>query len=138
MVHGHGQQRNRGSRARVADAARRRTARARAQAEEARLGANRRRYMRLRPGASGSAVKPHRIRYDLQFVNRDRLLVDWQTHLSASALTRLAQAAGVRGSAAALAAVRDIEIPLPVAISVFVNQTLSGYVEQTRTVYPQF
>jgi hypothetical protein len=77
------------------------------------------------------------IGYDLQFTNRSGLFRDWEPHLPVATIGRLAETLGKPGSADSLAAVRDIEIPLPVAMSVFVGQTLPLYVERTRSVYPQ-
>lgn len=77
------------------------------------------------------------IGYDLRFTDRRRLFLDWEHHLPAATIRRLAETLGQPGSKDSLAAVRDIEIPLPVAMSVFVGQTLPLFVERTRAIYPE-
>lgn len=77
------------------------------------------------------------IGYDLQFVDAQRLRADWGDSVPTTVIDRLAAVVGQTGSNDLLAAVRDIEIPLPIAMSVFLNRTLPQYVEQTRAIYPQ-
>ena len=77
------------------------------------------------------------IGYDLQFVDTQRLRADWGDSIPTTIIERLADVLGQPGSNDLLAAVRDIEIPLPMAMSVFLNRTLPLYVEQTRAIYPQ-
>ncbi len=77
------------------------------------------------------------IGYDLQFVDRDRLRADWEDLIPQSAIELLADVVGRPGSEDLLEGVRGVEIPLPLAMSVFLNRTLPLYVEQTRSIYPE-
>jgi hypothetical protein len=77
------------------------------------------------------------IGYDLQFVDRDRLRADWEDLIPQSAIELLAGVVGRPGSEDLLEAVRSVEIPLPLAMSVFLDRTLPLYVEQTRSIYPE-
>jgi hypothetical protein len=96
----------------------------------------RRRYKNPVWPSTGSGITVG-IGYDLQFVDREHLFGDWGEVVSDSVLERLAAVVGQVGSDALLAAVRDVEIPLPIAMSVFLTRTLPLYVEQTRSIYPQ-
>lgn len=78
------------------------------------------------------------IGYDLQFVKRPAFESDWGGRIPDSAIERLAHALGKRGSDELLAGVRSIDIPLPVAMSVFLERTLPAFVADTRGAYPQF
>ena len=78
------------------------------------------------------------IGYDLRFVNRPDFEADWRGRIPESAIERLSRVLGTRGSNEALASVRSIEIPLPVAMSVFLERTLPAFVTDTRAAYPQF
>lgn len=77
------------------------------------------------------------IGYDLRFVNRLGLEADWGGRLPASAIDQLAGVVGKRGSNELLAGVRSVDIPLPVAMSVFLERTLPAFVAETRVAYPQ-
>jgi peptidoglycan hydrolase-like protein with peptidoglycan-binding domain len=77
------------------------------------------------------------IGYDLSFVSRDRLSADWGDQLPADAISRLADVLGVRGSADLLGRVRDVEVPLLAAVSVFLRRSLPDYLQRTRSIYPQ-
>ena len=78
------------------------------------------------------------IGYDLRFVHRLAFESDWGGRIPDSAIERLARALGTRGSEELLASVRTIDIPLPVAMSVFLERTLPEFVADTRGAYPQF
>jgi GH24 family phage-related lysozyme (muramidase) len=43
----------------------------------------------------------------------------------------------VRGSPGLLARVRDVEVPLLAAVSVFLRRSLPDYLQRTRSIYPQ-
>lgn len=76
------------------------------------------------------------IGYDLQFVDRDRLILDWGEELSPDDLARLAGVVGVFGWAEGLERVRDVEIPLLAAVAVFVGRSLPEYVTHALSIYP--
>jgi len=97
----------------------------------------RRRFTRPVWPSAGSGITVG-IGYDLQFVDRQRLFDDWADVVPDSVFERLASVTGQTGSADALAALQDIEIPLAMAMSVFLTRTLPLCVEHTRAVYPQF
>jgi peptidoglycan hydrolase-like protein with peptidoglycan-binding domain len=78
------------------------------------------------------------IGYDLRFVNRRDFESDWRGRIPEEAIERLARVLSRTGSNAALAGVRTVEIPLPVAMSVFLERTLPAFVADTRAAYPQF
>lgn len=78
------------------------------------------------------------IGYDLRFVNRLDFQTDWRGRIPDAAIERLARVLGRNGSNEALAGVRSVEIPLPVAMSVFLERTLPAFVADTRAAYPQF
>ena len=75
--------------------------------------------------------------YDLAFVNRDGLNADWGDQLPADTISRLADVLGVRGSSDLLGRVRDVEVPLLAAVSVFLRRSLPDYLQRTRSIYPQ-
>lgn len=77
------------------------------------------------------------IGYDLMFANEARLRADWADRLGADAIGRLAGVSGRKGSDALLASVRDMDITLLDAVSVFIRRTLPQTVEQVRSIYPQ-
>lgn len=77
------------------------------------------------------------IGYDLRFVNRGRLSADWGDQLPSDAITRLSDVLGEQGSGDLLDRVRDVEVPLLAAVSVFLRRTLPRTLEQTRSIYPQ-
>jgi hypothetical protein len=77
------------------------------------------------------------IGYDLSAVNRDELKMDWDNLLSPEVIARLAEAVGVPGSADLEGRLRDIEVPLPAAVSVYLRRSLPKYLQQTRLIYPQ-
>lgn len=77
------------------------------------------------------------IGYDLSFVDRDRLNADWGDRLPPDAISRLAGVLGVRGSPGLLNRVRDVEVPLLAAVSVFLQRSLPDYLQRTRSIYPQ-
>lgn len=77
------------------------------------------------------------IGYDLRFADSDRLNADWNDQLPPDAIARLAEVLGERGSADRLSRVRDVEVPLLAAVSVFLRRTLPRTLEQTRSIYPQ-
>lgn len=87
------------------------------------------------PGAqSGITIG---IGYDLRFADRDRLAADWGCHLPGAALMRLSDCCGKRGSRDLCDRLRDVEVPLLAAVSVFLRRTLPRTLEQTRAIYPQ-
>jgi len=77
------------------------------------------------------------IGYDLRFTDSDRLNADWGSHLPNEVIARLAKVTGERGSHDLLERVRDVEVPLLAAVSVFLRRTLPRTLEQTRSIYPQ-
>jgi hypothetical protein len=78
------------------------------------------------------------IGYDLQFVDIDTLFADWGDSVPDRAIARLAEVVGRPGSPDLLEGVQEIDIPLPIAMSVFLTRTLPLYVERTRSAYPEF
>jgi peptidoglycan hydrolase-like protein with peptidoglycan-binding domain len=78
------------------------------------------------------------IGYDLRFVTRSAFEADWRGRIPDAAIQQLNRVLGRPGSNDALASVRAIEIPLPVAMSVFLERTLPEFVADTRAAYPQF
>jgi hypothetical protein len=88
----------------------------------------------LPPAPSGITIG---IGYDLKFSSRAKLDVDWGNLLSTQEKNRLGQVCGVTGTAALLQQVRDIEIPLPVAMRVFLGCMMPEHVGHTRRIYPQ-
>ena len=77
------------------------------------------------------------IGYDLSSVSREQLQADWADHLQPDAIIRLGRVLGKRGSADRLGRVRDIEVPLPDAVTVFLQRSLPDYGERARSIYPQ-
>ncbi len=67
------------------------------------------------------------IGYDLQFVTPAQLRADWAGVLAEPALTRLSGVTHVVGSESLRAAVRDIDVPLTGAMSVFARRSLPAY-----------
>jgi len=87
------------------------------------------------PGAiSGITIG---IGYDLQFVSEQQFRTDWGDRLPPDALDRLATVTAVVGSAARLAQVRDVSIPLTTAVAVLMSRTLPRFIELTRGIYPR-
>ena len=76
------------------------------------------------------------IGYDLRFSNPEKLKADWGKFVSSDVLGRFASSLGRRGSDKLLAGVRDITIPLPAAISVFLRRMMPEHIGNTRTAYP--
>jgi peptidoglycan hydrolase-like protein with peptidoglycan-binding domain len=87
----------------------------------------------LPPESSGITIG---IGYDLRFVDRAQLDADWGELVAPGLLDRLAAVSGRVGSAQMLAAVRDIEIPLPAAMKAFLSRMMPHHVDKTRTAYP--
>ena len=85
-------------------------------------------------GASGITIG---IGYDLAFAGRDRLTADWGDQLPPEAIARLTEVLGAQGSPDLLGRVRDIEVPLLAAVSVFLRRSLPDYLRQARSIYPQ-
>jgi peptidoglycan hydrolase-like protein with peptidoglycan-binding domain len=77
------------------------------------------------------------IGYDCQFVTRDQLFADWTGKLPNAALDRLAGCLGVVGTPALLTPLKDLQVPLNAAMSVFATRSLQQYLDQTRSIYPQ-
>jgi peptidoglycan hydrolase-like protein with peptidoglycan-binding domain len=77
------------------------------------------------------------IGYDLSSVSRDQLRADWADHLLPDAIIQLDEVLGKPGSADRLGRVRDIEVPLPDAVTVFLQRSLPDYLERARSIYPQ-
>jgi peptidoglycan hydrolase-like protein with peptidoglycan-binding domain len=77
------------------------------------------------------------IGYDLRFADRAKLEEDWGATLGTAIISRLAPVSGTRGSAELLASVRDVEVPLPHAVTVFLKRMLPEHVRKTRNAYPQ-
>ena len=77
------------------------------------------------------------IGYDLQFVTPAQLRADWAGVLAEPALARLSVVTQVVGSDARLGAVRDIDVPLTGAMSVFARRSLPAYLTDVRKIYPQ-
>ncbi len=70
-------------------------------------------------------------------MNRDGLNADWGDQLPADTISRLADVLGVRGSSDLLGRVRDVEVPLLAAVSVFLKRSLPDSLQKTRSIYPQ-
>lgn len=107
-----------------------------ARAEVSSPGDYRRRYQRpvWPSAASGITIG---IGYDLAFVDEGRLRAEWGDRLPSDAIARLAAVAGARGTSDRLARVRDIDVSLGAAVTVFIRRTLPGFLAQTRSIYPQ-
>jgi peptidoglycan hydrolase-like protein with peptidoglycan-binding domain len=76
------------------------------------------------------------IGYDLAFVTPAELRADWGAVLPMATVDRLVPVLGTRGSQALLAQVKDVEVPLPAAMSVFLGRMMPKHVRATRTAYP--
>jgi peptidoglycan hydrolase-like protein with peptidoglycan-binding domain len=76
------------------------------------------------------------IGYDLQFATRTQFREEWQDCLPQSTIDRLARFTGFVGSAAILASVADLVVPLFAAAAVFTQRTLPRYFRQTQSIYP--
>jgi hypothetical protein len=76
------------------------------------------------------------IGYDLRFATETKLRADWSKVLPAATIDRLVPVLGTPGSPDRLAAVADVEVPLPAAVSVFLKRMLPEHVGHTRTAYP--
>lgn len=74
--------------------------------------------------------------YDLRFVDRAGLVADWGDVLSAGDIERLAGVLQKPGTAALLASVSTVVIPLSAAMRVFAGRSLPKYLGQTRSIYP--
>jgi hypothetical protein len=77
------------------------------------------------------------IGYDLRFCDAARLRADWGTCLPDAALSRLEPVLLKPGSQQALDSVRDLDVPLLSALSVFLGRTLPDCLKATRAIYPQ-
>ncbi len=77
------------------------------------------------------------IGYDLQYADRNQFAADFGPYLSADAMARLADAVSCPGSEALLATVRDIEVPLLVAMAVFIERSLPLYLQRTIKAFPE-
>jgi hypothetical protein len=75
---------------------------------------------------------------DLRFYpSAAALSADWGDRLPAPTLARLGAVIGRPGSAAMLAGVADVEVPLADAVAVYVGRTLRQNLDLTRSIYPQ-
>ena len=77
------------------------------------------------------------IGYDLKFVTRPEFEADWAGAVPAGAVDRLAGAFGVTGSPQLRQSVVDLDFPLGVAMTVFLERTLPEFLKKTRSIYPQ-
>jgi GH24 family phage-related lysozyme (muramidase) len=77
------------------------------------------------------------IGYDLQFVTPAQLRADWAGVLAEPALARLSFVTQVVGSQPRRDAVRDIDVSLTGAMSVFARRSLPSYLNDVRKIYPQ-
>ncbi|HVQ13504.1 MAG TPA: peptidoglycan-binding protein [Vicinamibacterales bacterium] len=76
------------------------------------------------------------IGYDLRFTSPEKLGADWGRFVSSDVLGRFGSSLGRRGSDELLGGVRDISIPLPAAISVFLSRMMPEHIGNTRRAYP--
>ncbi len=76
------------------------------------------------------------IGYDLAFPSAAQLRADWGAVLPGATIDRLISVLGGPGSQARLAQVKDVDVPLPAAISVFLRRMLPQHIASTRTAYP--
>jgi len=88
----------------------------------------------LPPKDSGITIG---IGYDLRFVNKARLTADWGDVLSGEAIDLLAGVVGKKGTKALLDSVKDVDIPLFLAMRVFAKRSIPEFLKQTRSIYPQ-
>jgi hypothetical protein len=77
------------------------------------------------------------IGYDLKFVTRPEFEADWAGAVPAGAVDRLACAFGRIGSPQLRQSVVDLDFPLGVAMTVFLERTLPEFLKKTRSIYPQ-
>jgi peptidoglycan hydrolase-like protein with peptidoglycan-binding domain len=77
------------------------------------------------------------IGYDLQFASADSLRADWGTRIADDVCARLIAACGSVGSDALVGTLRDIDVPLFAAMTVFTSNTLPQTIKQTASIYPQ-
>jgi peptidoglycan hydrolase-like protein with peptidoglycan-binding domain len=77
------------------------------------------------------------IGYDLRFATSAQFHADWADRLPPAAVAALADVLGQPGSLARLDHVRDVEVPLLDAVSVFLRRTLPLYLDRTRSIYPE-
>jgi GH24 family phage-related lysozyme (muramidase) len=85
------------------------------------------------PAPSGITIG---IGYDLQFVTKAQFQADWGSVLPPATLARFEPAIGVTGSRVLLDAVRDVDIPLPSAVDVFLRRMVPTHAARTRSIYP--
>jgi peptidoglycan hydrolase-like protein with peptidoglycan-binding domain len=76
------------------------------------------------------------IGYDLKFATGATLDADWGAALPGATIERLAAVSGAAGSAARLAQVADINVPLLTAIRVFLQRMMPKHIGHTRSAYP--
>jgi peptidoglycan hydrolase-like protein with peptidoglycan-binding domain len=76
------------------------------------------------------------IGYDLRFATEAKLRADWAAVLPAPTIARLVPVLGTPGSSALLAQVKDVDVPLPAAVTVFLARMLPEHVGNTRAAYP--
>jgi peptidoglycan hydrolase-like protein with peptidoglycan-binding domain len=76
------------------------------------------------------------IGYDLQFVTRAQFDEDWASVLPPATRARFLPTIGVTGSQALVDAVRDVDIPLPAAVDVFLRRMVPTHAARARSIYP--
>ena len=76
------------------------------------------------------------IGYDLAHTTPAQFRANWSA-LPAATLDRLMPAVGVRGSRALCEAVKDIQISLPLAVTVFLQRMVPTHAAATRSIYPR-
>jgi GH24 family phage-related lysozyme (muramidase) len=76
------------------------------------------------------------IGYDLQFCTPQQFQSEWGGRLAQPDATRLLAVIGAVGSRTSLQTVRDLTIPLPVAVGAFISHSVPLYIERTRSIYP--
>jgi hypothetical protein len=76
------------------------------------------------------------IGYDLKFADRRKLQTDWDRLLEPATIARLAAVSGKVGSPALQDQVKNVEIPLPAAVRVFLDHMLPDHITNTRKAYP--
>jgi hypothetical protein len=76
------------------------------------------------------------IGYDLKHVTDAQFRADWSDILAAPVLTRLLPAVNVPGSQELLATVRDVDVPLPGAVTVFLKRMVPRHAGNARSIYP--
>jgi hypothetical protein len=77
------------------------------------------------------------IGYDLRFVTPAQLRADWGGVLAEQALTRLSAVTHVVGSDTRRDSVRDVDVPLTGAMTVFARRSIPAYLGDVRRIYPQ-